>query len=211
VNKNSPPAQSAQLTYWALDSGEPSGKPLHECRRINVILTLITPEDNLISRKYGLAALRQYRIKRLTRETATFGAMLTYEDLADILTSSVSTIFRDIAELRQQGEFIPTRGQVKDIGRNINNKLQMIQLYCEQVNHEEIARRFHRTGLEVEKQISRFQQAISLSNLKMPIPNIAKITGLSVSLVKNYILLAEQFKLLDKAGGIELAVQVNDV
>jgi hypothetical protein len=185
------------LIYEAVSSGEPSGKSLSECNRVQVRLTLIAPEEDIISRKQGLAALRQYRIQRLTREAAAVGAVLTYEDLANILTSSISTIFRDITELRQRGEFIPTRGQVKDIGRNINNKLQMIQLYCEQVDSEAIARRFHRTGFEVEKQIDRFNEIVSLMNRKMSLPNIAKITGLSVSLLQKYLYLAERFKLLN--------------
>lgn len=191
--------QNGNLRYPAISSSEPSGRPLPECTRVNIDLALIAPGDSLICRKQGLAALRRHRIKRLTHEASAAGAVLTYEDLADILTSSVSTIFRDITELRRQGEFIPTRGQVKDIGRNINNKLQIAQLFCGQVPSEEIARHFHRTVAEVEKQIERFQQAVTLSNRRMPLANIAKITGLSLSLVKEYILLAEQYKLLEKA------------
>lgn len=199
-NSLGPDQQNGSLSYWAVSDNEPSGRPLPECTKIKINLTLIAPGDGLICRKQGLAALRQHRIKRLTHEASAAGAVLTYEDLADILTSSISTIFRDINELRGQGEFIPTRGQVKDIGRNINNKLQMARLFCGQVASEEIALRFHRTVAEVEKQIERFQQAVTLSNRRMPLANIAKITGLSPSLVKEYILLAEQYKLLEKTG-----------
>jgi hypothetical protein len=210
-NSLEPDQQNGNLCYRAISSAEPSGRSLPECTRINIDLTLIASEDGPICRKQGLAALRQHRIKRLTHEASAAGAVLTYEDLADILTSSISTIFRDINELRRQGEFIPTRGQVKDIGRNINNKLQMAQLFCGQVASEEIARRFHRTVAEVEKQLDRFQQAVTLSNRRMPPANIAKITGLSLSLVREYILLAEQYKLLEKTGGeLSGSEQVND-
>ncbi len=188
-----------RLYYYALSGSEPSGKALSECRRVQVPLTLIAPEDELICRKQGLAVLRQYRIKRLAREASDAGAVLTYEDLAAILTSSVSTIFRDIGELREQGEFIPTRGQVKDIGRNIDHKLQMVQLfYGEQTDYGEIARRFHRTGAEVEKLIARFNEVISLLNRKMPLQSIAKVTGLSLNLIQKYVHLAEQLKLLNR-------------
>lgn len=206
-----PEEQNGNLSYWAIRSDEPSGRPLPECSKIQLELTLIAPGDSLICRKHGLAALRRHRIRRLTNEASAAGAVLTYEDLADILTSSVSTIFRDIGELRRQGEFIPTRGQVKDIGRNIHNKLQMAQLFCGQVATGEIARRFHRTVAEVEKQLDKFQQAVELSNRRMPLANIAKITGLSLSLVREYIQLAEQYKLLDKNGAeLNLSDQVNE-
>jgi Fic family protein len=206
-----PEQQSGTLTYWAIGNNEPSGRPLPECSRIKIDLTLIAPGDDLIGRKQGLAALRQHRIKRLTHEASAAGTVLTYEDLADILTSSVSTVFRDINELRRQGEFIPTRGQVKDIGRNINNKLQMAQLFCGQVASEEIARRFHRTVAEVEKQLELFQRAVSLFNRRMPLANIAKLTGLSPSLVREYIQLAEQYKLLEKTSGeSNCSERVND-
>ena len=206
-----PEPQNGNLSYWAIRSDEPSGRPLPECSRIRLELTLIAPEDGPICRKQGLAALRRHRIRRLTHEASTAGAVLTYEDLAGILTTSVSTIFRDIGELRRQGVFIPTRGQVKDIGRNINNKLQMAQLFCCQIAAGEIARRFHRTVAEVEKQLDKFKQAVELSNRRMPLANIAKITGLSLSLVKEYIQLAEQYKLLEKNGAdLNLPEQVNE-
>ncbi len=213
MNKKSEnPAQmnlNASLTFKAISNSEPSGKALSECHRIQVQLTLIASEDEPISRQRGLAALRQYRIKRLTHEAAAAGAVLTYEDLAGILTSSISTIFRDITELRRHGEFIPTRGQVKDIGRNIDNKLQIIQLFFSgQRDPGEIARHFHRTGVEIEKLIERFKEVITLLNRKMPVSNIVKITGLSPRLIQKYIILAEQFKLLNRPSAeIELPKQ----
>lgn len=203
--------ENGQLLFYAIVNNEPSGKPLSECQRIKVALTLIAPEDNSINTTKGLAFLRQHRIQRLTCEASAAGAVLTYEDLANILTSSVSTIFRDIGQLRRQGEFIPTRGQVKDIGRNINNKLQMVQLfYGEKLDYEEIARRFHRTSPEVQKQLQRFQEVIVLLNRRMPLPNIVKITGLANSLVQKYVALAAEFKLLNKLSESEISEPVNE-
>ena len=117
-----------QMAYLAVSKDSPAGRPLRACKRQPVILTLHAGEV-LAAMKAGVAVLRQARIQRLTEEAYEQGALLTHEDLACLLSSSLSTIKRDVKALRQRGLPVPTRGQIKDIGKGVSHKRQIVQDY----------------------------------------------------------------------------------
>jgi DeoR/GlpR family transcriptional regulator of sugar metabolism len=96
------------------------------CRKVEVRLELSTAQDIDVLRTNGLAALRRRRISRLARQARVQGALLTVEDLGYLLTSSPATIKRDLAVLRDEGESVPTRGQVRDIGPSLSHKATVV-------------------------------------------------------------------------------------
>lgn len=88
-----------------------------------VRLTLYNPDEDLsFHKKQGLAALPQHRLIRITKEAIEQGALLSHEDIAFLLTTSVVTIKRDIAYLRRAGIIIPSRGWRHDKGRGTTDK-----------------------------------------------------------------------------------------
>ncbi|MBK9233333.1 MAG: DUF1670 domain-containing protein [Anaerolineae bacterium] len=93
--------ENGQLTYLAVSKASPAGQKLTACQRVAVKLTLHSPDD-LIALGTGVAALRQQRLLRLTEEAEAQGGLLSHEDLACLLCSSLATIKRDVHELRQQ-------------------------------------------------------------------------------------------------------------
>jgi biotin operon repressor len=135
-----PQLSVGQFTYLAVSRDTPAGRPLSICQRQPVILTLYAADD-LTALRVGIVALRQLRIQRLTEEAYEQGTLLTHEDLACLLNSSLSTIKRDVQALRQQGLMIPTRGQVKDIGKGVSHKRQIVQDYLAGYTFSEIERR----------------------------------------------------------------------
>ncbi|MHC1567972.1 MAG: DUF1670 domain-containing protein, partial [Candidatus Syntropharchaeia archaeon] len=64
--------------------------------------------------KYGLAALRQARLARVTHEAWDQGVSLTQEDIA-----------------AKRGVIVPTRGQQKDIGPGVSHKVEAVRLFME--------------------------------------------------------------------------------
>ena len=58
-------------------------------------------------------------------------ALLSYEDLAVLLTTSPATVKRDIRALtRQSGYFVMTRGAKHDMGPGLSHKTgQILELY----------------------------------------------------------------------------------
>ena len=121
---------SGQLHYLAVDDREPAGKPVSLCKKKSVRLTVHDVDQDLQTYKNkGLAGLRQNRLLRITKEAIEQGALLSYEDLAFILTTSVITIKRDMAQLRRSGLTIPSRGWRHDMGRGSTHKTQILDMY----------------------------------------------------------------------------------
>ena len=107
---------SGQMQYLAVDDREPAGKPVTLCKKISVRLTVHNVDEDLdVYKKTGLTGLRHHRLLRITKEAIEQGALLSYEDIAFILTTSVITIKRDMAALRRSGRTIPSRGWRHDM------------------------------------------------------------------------------------------------
>ena len=86
-----------QILLFVLAVGEPAGKPLEQCQKVTVRLTLDAgQEDFQLRLAHGVEGLRRARILRITGEAREHGELLSYEDLASRLfiprTESTGTI-----------------------------------------------------------------------------------------------------------------------
>ena len=135
----------------------------------------------------GIAALRRSKIQRLTVEAQEQGALLTQEDLARLLCSSRSTIKRDIAYLRSQGVAVPTRGQVKDIGRGVSHKAQIIGDWLAGYTFSEIQRRRWHSISSIERYCGDFLRVVRLHSHGLAVAEIRISTRLSERLIQEYL------------------------
>jgi hypothetical protein len=175
-----------QMTFLAVSSETPPGSAIADCPRVAITLTLDSPDD-LEALQAGVAALRRSKIQRLTVEAQEQGALLTQEDLARLLCTSRSTIKRDIAALRAQDVAIPTRGQVKDIGRGVSHKAHIVGDWLSGYTFSQIQRRrWHGIG-SIERYCSDFLRVIRLYARELAIAEIRISTGLSERLIQEYI------------------------
>jgi biotin operon repressor len=182
---------TGQLTYLAVSIDSPAGRKLAECQRVAIKLTLYSSDD-LVALKSGLAALRQARIMRLTEEAYDQRALLSHEDLACLLNSSLATIKRDVGHLRQQGLNVPTRGQIKDIGKGVSHKSQIVQDYLAGYTFSEIEwRRRHSAGA-IGRYCQDFVRVVRLRQKNLSMADIRRTTGLSERLIGEYLALYEQ-------------------
>lgn len=182
---------TGQLTYLAISVNSPAGQKLAESQRVAIKLSLHHTDD-LLALGQGVAALRQARIQRLTEEAYEQGALLTHEDLACLLSSSLATIKRDIRQLRDHGVNIPTRGQVKDIGKGVSHKTQIVQDYLAGYTFSEIEwRRRHSVG-SIRRYCQDFVRVVRLQQQQFSLADIRRTTGLSERLISQYLSLYEQ-------------------
>lgn len=179
-----------QMTFLALSGDNPPGRPIKECKRVAITLTLDSPDD-LEALRNGIAALRRSKIQRLTREAQEQEALLTQEDLARLLCTSRSTIKRDIAQLRAAGIDVPTRGQIKDIGKGISHKGHIIQDWLAGYTYSQIKQRRWHSISSIERYCSDFQRVVRLHERSLSPADIRISTGLSERLIKEYIALYE--------------------
>jgi biotin operon repressor len=180
--------QPGQMIWTALDLTEPPGKPLKACKQRRIILTHIQPKEDAEVRKiYGRSAKRQQQINRMAVEAQDQQALLTQEDLAEILDSDVRTIRRDIQQLRQRGISVPTRGQQKDIGPGVTHKVQAITLFLAEKEPVEIARAIKHSLTAVERYIDTFCRVVYCQRRFRNNLQTALVVGVSVHTVNTYL------------------------
>ena len=126
--------------YWAVSAQEPAGKSQPEMKKIQTRLTLFHPNDISVLRQECVAAVRKKRIMRITHEAKEQGGYLTQEDLAILICNSPRTIRYDIKEIRQEGIDVPTRGQMKNLGKGVSHKAKIVLEYLKGYGYAEIKR-----------------------------------------------------------------------
>lgn len=180
--------QPGQMIWTALDINEPPGKPLKHCKLRRIILTHIQQKEDAEVRKlYNRSAKRQQQINRMAVEAQEQQALLTQEDLAEILDTDVRTIRRDIGQLRKQGILVPTRGQQKDIGPGVTHRVQAISLFLAEKEPLEIARTIKHSLTAVERYIDTFCRVVYCQRRFRNNLKTALVVGVSVHTVNTYL------------------------
>jgi hypothetical protein len=175
---------SGEISYEAVSAEEPAGKHIRLCAKVTLKLKLI--DINTDFADFGLAGLRRHRLERITRQAYDQNALLSYEDIAMILTTSPSTIKRDVALLKKQGKFIITRGAKLDMGPGISHKTSIIELYLKGYTFTEIEQKTNHSELSVKRYLADFIQIASLIKQNFSLNQIRLIAQKSDRLVREY-------------------------
>ena len=175
-----------QMTFLAVSAETPPGRPLKESQRVAITLT-VDSADDVAALQEGVGALRRLKIQRLTQEAREQGALLTQEDLARLLCASRSTIKRDIAQLRLEGLDVPTRGQIKDIGRGVSHKSRIVGDWLAGYTYSQIRDRRQHSIHAIERYCTDFQRVVRLHERGLEVKEIRLATGLSERLIHEYL------------------------
>lgn len=184
-----------QMRVTVVGFEEPSGKPLSEMKKVGVVVTVDGGlEDISVQERFGVVGLRRVRLLRMTEEAVDQGGVLTQEDLARLLQTDVRTIRRDIAGLRREGHWVPTRGTVKEIGRGQSHKAKIVEMYLRRQTYTEIVRRSHHAPSSVKRYVETFGRVVVLWEKGIgDVGEIAYVVGISVRLAGEYLQLREQY------------------
>jgi hypothetical protein len=189
---------SGEVSYEAVSSTEPAGKHIRLTRKVTIRLKLMDINSDFdVLANYGLAGMRRHRVERLTRQAYDQGALLTYEDLALLLTSSPATIKRDIFFLRKEGKFIVTRGSKLDMGPGLSHKSIILDLYFKGYSFTEIELKTNHSETSVKRYLADFTQIATLYNQKFSHQQIRLIAQKSDRIVREYIQLYDIYYKLD--------------
>jgi Protein of unknown function (DUF1670) len=189
-----------QIQLLVVAAEEPAGKPLDQCHKVTVRLTLDSgQEDYQVRMAHGVEGLRRARILRLTAEAREQGGLLSYEDLAfRLFNCGVRTIVRDVQVLRRRGLEVPSRGQQQDIGPGQTHRVQAVRLFLTGHQPKEIAQRMFHTLGSIENYITTFARVVLLVNRRYSDDEIAFVIRRSTPLVAAYRKLYREFQ--DKPG-----------
>ena len=186
---------SGQISYEAVSADEPPNKHIVLCKKITTKLTLIDFNSDLNTlAELGLAGFRRHRLLRLSKQAYNQAAVLSYEDLAVLLTTSPATIKRDARALRNQGYFVMTRGWKQNMGPGVSHKTQIIDLYLKGYQFTEIEVKTNHSETSILRYLRHFAQVIQLHKKGFENGQIRLITTLSDKLITEYIELYKQHK-----------------
>ena len=196
---------SGEVSYEAVCSTEPAGKHIRLTRKVTVRLRLMDINSDFEAlANYGLAGLRRHRIERLTRQAYDQGALLTYEDLALLLTTSPATVKRDIFFLRKYGKFIMTRGSKLDMGPGLSHKSIILDLYFKGYSFTEIELKTNHSETSVKRYLADFTQIATLYKQNFSCQQIRLIAQKSDRIVREYIQIYDIYYKLDNKRLLEI-------
>jgi hypothetical protein len=191
IEQAAPVGPPGKITLVAVSADEPAGKPVADCEKRTVRLTVHAgiADDKLLF-KGGAEAFRQAKIPALCQEALSQGALLTREDLAyRIFFVSPRTISRDLAALRQAHPAvpIPLRSTVHDIGPMLTHRVAIVRLALQGKTTTQICNLMRHSPAAVSNYLSTFARCAHLSRQGLQPGQIAFLLRRGEGLVKRYL------------------------
>jgi len=153
-----------------------------------VVLTLISKED-IEMKNAGCSGkeIKEAKIVRLFKEAYKQGTLITHDDVAFLLHTTIITISRYVRDyMKRTGEVLPTRGIIHDIGCAITHKKIILKLYKNGYQTPDISRMTNHTEQACDRYIKAYKKVEKLSKT-MNSDEIAQVLEMSRSLVEEYI------------------------
>jgi hypothetical protein len=176
-----------QITYQAIGVDEPPGKPLKQCRKVPVHLTVVGEEDGQVWAREGAEALRRLRVHRLTYEALVQGGALSQEDLACILGISRKTVQRIFGFFRRHEQPLLSRGEVQDMGRGVSHKIPVIRKYVQDLSLSYISLVLGKHGISsMARYLRHFALVMILEDRGLNPAQMQSVIGISEHLIGQY-------------------------
>lgn len=179
--------QPGQVTYQAIAVDEPPGKALRDCRKVAVHLTVVGAEDSQVWAQEGAEALRQRRVRRLVYEALLQEGALSQEDIACLLGISTKTVGRIFAFWRDEGQRLPSRGEIQDMGRGVSHKVPVVKRYIQDLSFSQIADELGNHGIDsIARYLRHFALVMVLEERGLTPGQMQSVIGISESLIEQY-------------------------
>lgn len=196
LSEQAPQAPPGKVTLIAVAADEPAGKPVADCKKQTVCLTLHrgSIDDQLILQK-GPAAFRHARLLDLCQQALSQGALLTAEDLAyRVFFVTPRTISRDLKVVRQANPnvLIPMRSTLHDLGPVLTHRTQIVRLALQGKTTTQICQIMKHSPEAVANYLSTFARCAQLVRKKMQVGQIAFVIRRGPSLVRAYLSLLDE-------------------
>jgi len=196
--------QPGQITYQAIAIDEPPGKPLEVCRKAPVHLTVMADEDAQVWIEKGPRVLRRLRVRRIVYEASMQGGALSQEDVACMLGISLSTVKRAFAHFREQGEPLPSRGEIRDIGRGVSHKIPIVHKYVRDLSFSRISRELGNHGVRsMARYLRHFALVMILEDRGLTPQQMESVIGISKNLIDQYRVLYDELNVPEHARTLE--------
>ena len=176
-----------QLRHSVIDASVAPNTPLSQAAQRVVVLTLDAGlADQQIRQQHGVIGLRRQRVARICDEAFQQGGLLTLEAIADLFNCAVRTLVSDLAALRAQGHVPPLRSTVKDMGRAITHRRQIVDRWLAGQEYTDIARATYHSVASVANYVEKFKRVATLRAAGFDLETVAVIARLSPALARAF-------------------------
>ena len=192
-----------QTVVWLAVRREWNGRRKHMklTDLVPVHLPVVTEEEIRLLMKpalrKGLKARRAFNRARFVRwcfEAYEQGGVLTLLDLSMLSGMSEHYVGELLREYEaEQGQVVPTRGTVHDLGPSVTHKAEVIRRWLRHESPAQIAQALGHSQEAVDRYIADFQKVRLLAQ-KFPVTDLPALAGLSASVVKQYVALLRQYE-----------------
>jgi len=177
------------------------GKTMAMTKMTPVVINLMTLEERqrLVNGE-SITQIRPDMGMRMLKEADAQGGAFSYNDITLLTGLSVDGVYHLKKRYLKEhpGEFIPHSGTVFDMGRTISHKKQIIEEHLKCLLTKDISEKTNHHPVNTDKYINDFNRVFELYEDGKTDRQISFITGLSISLVKEYINLINEFKVKNK-------------
>ena len=176
------------------------GKTLAQTAQKSIVVDLWTKEElDLLAKGSKPSSLLPRRVARITKQALKQEAVLIQTDLALMLGVSVASI-RKAIDLwqKEHKEVLPLRGTVHDMGMTFSHKRMIVELHLKGLFTSEIARISDHDPQNVDRYIDDFERVLEFAREDAAIYKIAFFTGMSERLIKEYMEIIKEHKLLEE-------------
>ena len=175
------------------------GKRMEHCRLVPVLINLITPEElQKLADGAKMQELRPQIAARILKEAYDQGGVLPFSTVG-LLTGLHSTtcVGRAVALFYEQnpGVVLPHSGTIFDMGRTLTHKKAAVLLKHQGLLEQEIARRINHHPSAVARYNNDDERVGRLWQEGKSAEMISFITGLSLSVVQEYIEIRQEMQL----------------
>lgn len=177
-----------QTLFQVLSIDNSPATPIKQANQVSVVLTIDEGQNDLqIRESNGVSGLRKHRIERVCNEAFQQGGVLTVEDLAyRLFNCGPRTICRDIKELKKKNIILPLRSVIKDMGRAITHRSEIIKQWLKGKEYSDIAVSTYHSIASVRNYVDKFKRTIALASEGYDSHSIAFLVKISSDLASEY-------------------------
>lgn len=174
------------------------GKRMEHCRLVPVIVTLITPTElQQLAEGAKFHELRPQIAARILQEAYDQGGVLAFSTVglltglrsASLIGQAVARFYEDHPDV-----VLPHSGTIFDMGRTLTHKQLAVLLKHQGLLEQEIARRINHHPSNVARYLNDDDRVAQLWTEGKSAEMISFITGLSLSVVKEYIAIRQELQ-----------------
>jgi len=177
-----------QIQLPVVDASVGPGRPLKEAKQQLVTLTLESEEYTAVRRREGVGGVRRARLERMAEEAFQQGGLLTIEDFAyRVFNCGLRTLVRDLGVLRKEGITVPLRSTVKDMGRAVTHREQIVRMWLKGEEYTEIARGSHHSVESVRNYVEKFKRSVVLFTEGYDVHTVGFLVRISPTLAGEFL------------------------